>query len=53
MGISHLTTIKKTASKANGAAIAKPVDKIKSQLVRVTLAEINAIRPSVYKYLLP
>jgi hypothetical protein len=25
----------------------------KSQLVRVTIEEINSIRPSVYKYLLP
>ncbi len=32
----------------------KPVNKkIKSQLVKVTIEEINAIRPSVYKYLLP
>jgi hypothetical protein len=27
--------------------------KIKSQLVKVTIDEINAVRPSVYKYLLP
>jgi hypothetical protein len=55
MGTNHLTTTKRSvSSKDNSILTTKPANKkIKSRLVRVTLEEINAIRPSVYKYLLP
>ncbi|MEO7213549.1 hypothetical protein [Mucilaginibacter sp.] len=41
-----------TGSKTDGGV--KPVNKkFKSHFVKVTIEEINSIRPSVYKYLLP
>ena len=50
MGTNQLTNIKRTV----GGKDANPaVKKVKSQLVKVTLEEIKATRPSVYKYLLP
>jgi hypothetical protein len=50
MRINQLTSKNDSANSKD----AKPSGKKgKSQLVRVTIEEINAIRPSVYKYLLP
>ncbi|SHM50828.1 hypothetical protein SAMN05216524_102335 [Mucilaginibacter sp. OK098] len=41
-------------SKDNNTLNAKSfTKKVKSQLVKITIEEINAVRPSVYKYLLP
>jgi hypothetical protein len=55
MGTNNLTDIKQAVGdKGNSILSTKPTNKkVKSQLVRVTSEEINAIRPSVYKYLLP
>ena len=55
METNHLANIKRSViGKDNSILNAKPVNKkIKSQLVKVTIEEINAARPSVYKYLLP
>jgi len=55
MGTNHLNAAKGSViNKDNSMLNAKPANKkIKSQLVKVTIEEINAARPSAYKYLLP
>jgi hypothetical protein len=55
MGTNQLENLRRSAdNKDRSISSAKPADKkVKSQLVKVTIEEINAIRPSVYKYLLP
>nr|WP_294944498.1 hypothetical protein [uncultured Mucilaginibacter sp.] len=43
-----------TTTKAKKEVDVKPIaGKFKSHFVKVTIEEINSIRPSVYKYLLP
>ena len=54
MGTNHLINVKRSVIIKDSKVLTKPADdKTKSQLVKVTSAEIDAIRPSVYNYLLP
>jgi hypothetical protein len=55
MGTDQLTSLKSLAvTKDSDLANAKPINKkFKSNFVKVTIEEINSVRPSVYKYLLP
>ncbi len=55
MGTDQLTSLNGLAvTKKSDLANTKPVKKkFKSNFVKVTIEEINSVRPSVYKYLLP
>ena len=50
LNIVNSVVIDKNNNTLNVKFLAK---KVRSQLVKVTIEEINAVRPSVYKYLLP